>query len=193
MRGDSRQRHRDRAARVHPLRNQPGNKRGDWHADWPFNQKNAGHLPAPYPDVVMHRTTLWMLSPFGEANGGTLVVPGSHRRPTNPTAPGGLDPSSALPDEINATGTTGSILVMDSRLWHSTAPNLTDQPRVALAVRFAPWWLHLDVLRPESSERKRMCEESGASENIVPSIRPDAFDRLPSTVQPLYQHWVADK
>ena len=55
------------------------NERGGWHADWPFNQKNAGHLPAPYPDTVMHITTLWMLSPFRQENGGTLVLPGSHR------------------------------------------------------------------------------------------------------------------
>ena len=26
-------------------------------ADWPFNQKNAGHVPSPYPDAVMHLTT----------------------------------------------------------------------------------------------------------------------------------------
>ncbi|MEX0725045.1 MAG: phytanoyl-CoA dioxygenase family protein, partial [Planctomycetaceae bacterium] len=59
--------------------NEPGNARGEWHADWPFNQKNASRVPAPYPDAVMHLTTLWMLSPFEAKNGGTLVVPGSHR------------------------------------------------------------------------------------------------------------------
>ena len=36
--------------------NLPGNAHGGWHADWPFNQNNAGHIPAPYPDVVMHLT-----------------------------------------------------------------------------------------------------------------------------------------
>ncbi|MDE2729427.1 MAG: hypothetical protein OXI19_15485, partial [Gemmatimonadota bacterium] len=24
--------------------NEPGNDRGGWHADWPFNQRNAGHV-----------------------------------------------------------------------------------------------------------------------------------------------------
>jgi hypothetical protein len=38
--------------------NEPGNQRGDWHADWPFNQRNAGRIPTPYPDTVMHVTTL---------------------------------------------------------------------------------------------------------------------------------------
>ena len=59
--------------------NHPGNPRGGWHSDWPFSQRNAGYLPPPYPDVLMHVTTLWMLSPFTIENGGTLIVPGSHR------------------------------------------------------------------------------------------------------------------
>jgi ectoine hydroxylase-related dioxygenase (phytanoyl-CoA dioxygenase family) len=173
--------------------NQPGNPRGGWHADWPFNQNNAGHLRAPYPDAVMHITTLWMLSSFDEENSGTLVVPGSHRCPTNPTADDGPDPSAKFPAEINATGPAGSVLVMDSRLWHATAPNQSEAPRVALAVRYAPWWLNLEVLRPESDERKRMCDEIGARENTVPPIRREVFEGLPTKVKPLYRHWVEPK
>lgn len=170
--------------------NESGNDRGEWHADWPFNQKNAGHLPTPYPDTLMHITTLWMLSPFEAENGGTLVLPGSHRQPTNPTAIDGPDPYQRFGGEINATGSTGSVLVFDSRLWHATAPNSCSDPRVALAVRYAPWWLNLEVLRPESDERRRMCDEAGKSDNTVPSICGDVFDRLPAKVQPLYRHWV---
>ena len=170
--------------------NEPGNHRGGWHADWPFNQTNAGHVPVPYPDVVMHITTLWMLSPFDAENGGTLVYPGSHRCPTNPTAENGPDPHQEFAGETNATGQVGSVLVMDSRLWHATSPNRTEHPRVALAVRYAPWWLNLEVLRPGSDERKRMCDEAGETDNIVPSILPDVYDRLPANVQALFRHWV---
>lgn len=183
--------------------NEPGNARGGWHADWPFNQKNAGHIPVPYPDVVMHITTLWMLSPFEAENGGTLILPGSHRRGTNPTAiaaarsgddlsdlPG---PHEEVPGETSATGSAGSVLIMDSRLWHATAPNSADEPRVALAVRYAPWWLNLEVLRPESAERKHMCNESGKTENVVPSIAPNVYDRLPANIQPLFRHWVGPR
>ena len=171
--------------------NEPGNDRGEWHADWPFNQRNAGHLPAPYPDVVFHLTTLWMLSPFRGQNGGTLIVPGSHRSPTNPTATNsGVDPQAAFPGETNASGSAGSVLVMDSRLWHATAPNRTQEPRVALAVRYAPWWLNTEVLRPGSDERKRMVDEVGAKENQVPSLKRSVFDQLPLNVQQLYRHWI---
>lgn len=170
--------------------NEPGNERGDWHADWPFNQKNAGHVPAPYPDAVMHLTTLWMLSPFGPENGGTLVLPGSHRMPTNPTCSDSVDCQKRFASETNVRGSSGSVLVMDSRLWHATAPNRADEPRVALAVRYAPWWLNLEVLRPGSEERKRMCEEAGQTDNVVPSIKHSVFAGLPSQVQQLYRHWV---
>ena len=70
----------------------PGNQRGKLHADWPFNQHNAGNIPAPYPDAVQHLTTLWMLSPFTEETGATIIVPGSHRHPNNPTGDIGVDP-----------------------------------------------------------------------------------------------------
>jgi ectoine hydroxylase-related dioxygenase (phytanoyl-CoA dioxygenase family) len=170
--------------------NEPGNERGAWHADWPYNQKNAGRVLAPYPDAVMHITTLWMLSAFAAENGGTLVLPGSHRYTTNPTANGTTDAYHQFDAEINASGRAGSVLVMDSRLWHATAPNRESQPRVALAVRYAPWWLNLEVLRPESDERRRMCDESGQTDNCVPSIRRDVYDRLPDRVRALYRHWV---
>jgi hypothetical protein len=171
--------------------NEPGNARGDWHADWPFNQNNAGHIPAPYPDAVFHLTTLWMLSPFESANGGTLIVPGSHRRPTNPTdRKSGVDPKSFVAGETQATGPAGSVLVMDSRLWHATAPNGTGESRVALAVRYAPWWLNLSPLRPDSEARKQLCDATGLGENVVPPIHRDVYDHLPPDVKTLYRHAV---
>lgn len=170
--------------------NEPGNDRGGWHADWPYNQKNAGHIPAPYPNAVMHLTTLWMLSPFEAENGGTLILPGSHLASTNPTAEGAPDPQTRFAAEINATGPAGSVLVLDSRLWHATSPNLSTTPRVALAVRYAPWWLNLEVLRPGSDERRRMCDESGKTDNQVPAVPAEVFSRLPARVQPLFRHWI---
>ena len=171
--------------------NYPGNPRGSWHADWPFNQKNAGRIPAPYPDAVMHLTTLWMLSPFTEANGGTLLVPGSHRQPTNPTADMGVLPDAAYPTEINATGAAGSVLVLDSRLWHATAANQTDQPRVSVVVRYAPWWLNTRVLMPGSAERARLTA-SGRTENDQPPLPVEVYDNLPEITKPLFAHWIED-
>ena len=171
--------------------NQPGNLRGGWHADWPFNQTNAGHVAVPYPDQLMHLTTLWMISEFTAQNGGTLVVPASHRLPTNPTAPDcQTNAQDSHPDEQQMTGPAGSVLVMDSRLWHATAPNLTETDRVALAVRYAPWWLNTEILRPGSDTRRQLVDEPGRSDNLVPSLPRQVYDSLSTNVQPLYRHWI---
>lgn len=166
------------------------NPRGGWHADWPFNQRNAGHVPAPYPDSVMHLTTLWMLSPFSPATGGTLVVPGSHRHPDNPTGDNGFDPMAPVPGEVNACGDAGDVLLFDSRLWHATASNTTDESRVALAVRYAPWWLDVSVLHGGSAKRTQMVDEPGVRENLVPLLRRDVYEDLSPTVQQLMRHAV---
>jgi hypothetical protein len=171
--------------------NAPGNARGKWHADWPFNQELAGRIRSPYPDAVMHLTTLWMLSPFTVETGGTLVVPGSHRSRTNPTGDNGYDRLEQVPGEINATGDAGDVLLFDSRLWHATAPNSTKDPRVALAVRFAPWWLDVSILRPGSRKRAQMVDEPGAMENEAPSLVVEVFEQLPAEVKPLFRHMVA--
>ncbi len=171
--------------------NAPRNARGGWHADWPFNQRNAGAIPAPQPDVVMHLTTLWMLTPFSTATGGTLVVPGSHRYGSNPTGDNGFDATSVVAGEMNAHGDAGDVLLFDSRLWHATAQNSTDEPRVALAVRYAPWWLDTTILHPGSEKRRQLVEETGVKENEVPRLDPTVHAGLPAELQDLLRHAVA--
>ena len=168
----------------------PGNQRGGWHADWPYNQEKAAHIPAPYPDLPVQLSTLWMLSDFTLDNGGTLIVPGSHRTSDNPTGTMGVDRFKLYRTQMQVTGAAGSVLVFDSRLWHATASNTSDGARVAMVVRYAPWWLNLAVLIPGSEERKRIVEEPGLTENEVPPVPADVYERLPENVQPLYRHWV---
>ena len=79
-----------------------------------------------------------MLSPFSRANGGTRIVPGSHKQPNNPSGGFGVDAKADHPEEMHVTGEAGSVLLMDSRLWHATAANRSSQPRVGLAIRYAP-------------------------------------------------------
>ena len=169
--------------------NNPGNERGIWHSDWPFNQNNAGHIQAPYHDAVTHLTTIWMLSPFSAETGGTLIVPGSHRSSNNPTGKMGIDPLAPYPTEMHATGDPGSVLFFDSRLWHATATNFGIKPRVGVAVRFAPWWLNLDTLMPGSDIRNRIVDEVGGKEPEQELIPNDVFNYLPEKVKPLFRHW----
>ena len=167
----------------------PGNERGALHADWPFNQHNASHIPTPYPDVVAGLTTIWMLSDFSEGNGGTTIVPGSHLTDNNPSGDPEIDEGVPHPDEMQVTGDAGSVLVMDSRLWHAISANTAKTARLAAVVRYSPWWLNLAPLRPGSPDRQRMMEETGLKENSVPPVPDEVFAHLPPAVQPLFRHW----
>ena len=112
--------------------------------------------------------------------------------------PDHLDYLGSHAERIVAAGPTlgdddapnGSVLVMDSRLWHATAPNLTETDRVALAVRYAPWWLNTEILRPGSDTRRQLVDEPGRSDNLVPSLPRQVYDSLSTNVQPLYRHWI---
>lgn len=168
----------------------PGAERLGWHADWPYNQHNAGHIPIPYPDATIHLTSIWMLTDFTAANGATLIVPGSHRERNNPTGNNGVALLEPHPDEVHIEGRAGTVMVMDSRVWHATPSNDSDETRVGLAIRWAPWWLNLDVLMPGSDERRRLVDETGLVDNQVPAVDPEVFRNLPTAVQPLFRHWV---
>ena len=136
----------------------------------------------------MHVTTIWMLTDF-TAETGTRIVPGTHRQRNNPSGDNGVPPLEPHPDEITVSGEPGSVLVIDSRLWHAISPNQSTQSRVALPIRFAPWWLNLDSLRPGSDERKRLTA-GGLAENTVPLVPERVFASLPDEVKPLFRHWV---
>ena len=174
--------------------NHPGNEQGYWHADWPYNQTNAAHIPAPYPDATMHLSTIWMLSPFSPETGGTFVLPGSHRTANNPSAGGiaEIDSDAPYPTETQVSGSAGSVLLYDSRLWHAVPPNRSDTPRVALIVRYAPWWLNLNPTMTGTSEHTRMVIETGGKNYDSPPIRADVYESLSDAVKPLYRDWVKD-
>ncbi len=140
----------------------------------------------------MHLTTLWMLSAFTVENGGTVIVPGSHRSRNNPTGDNGVEPMEPYPTEMNVTGKAGSVLVMDSRLWHATAPNRSDEPRVSVVFRYAPWWLNTKILMPGSPERARMVEEAQGANPEQPALPVEVFENLPEAAKPLFEHWLDD-
>ena len=172
--------------------NHPGNERGYWHADWPYNQTNAVHIPAPYPDEVMKLSSLWMLSEFSPRTGGTLVVPGSHRARNNPSGGDGVfDREQPHPSELQISGSPGSVMLFDSRLWHCVARNLSDEPRVAMNVGYLPWWLNIEPTREGSPDFVRMVVETGGKPNVTNELRREVYERLPEEVKPLMRHLVA--
>ena len=169
----------------------PGGNPQGFHSDWPFNQKHAAVIEAPYPDTPMLLTVIFMLSDFTLENGATRLVPGSHRIPHNWSEQYGEDNRSPHPSEVRATGRAGSILMFDSRLWHAPAINHTDQPRAGVTVRYGPWWFNVNPLKPGFPEREAMLDAQGQEEsNIVYPLPAAVFASLPDDVKPLLRYYL---
>ena len=77
----------------------------------------------------------WCLDDFTTENGGTHVIPGSHRWPAEHLV---KPPSRDLVVPINAPA--GSVFAWDGRLWHGTGPNLAGEPRRSIGTFWClPW------------------------------------------------------
>jgi len=90
-----------------------------WHAD-------AGAIADERGYWVCN--TIWMLDDFTPDNGATRMIPRSHtwRRLPEPGNRG------TLPDEQLVTGTAGTVVVMNTHMWHAGTGNRTDRCRRAL-------------------------------------------------------------
>jgi ectoine hydroxylase-related dioxygenase (phytanoyl-CoA dioxygenase family) len=129
-----------------------------WHSDWPHDLtaynpsseepwKHCGAIAQPFPDVCMALSTVWYLGPEDVTpfNGGTWVVPGSHKDPRNPRGPDdGIDQHAPVPGEFQVSAPAGSVFMQDTRIWHSGTVNQSKHERTAVVCRYAPWWLSGD-------------------------------------------------
>jgi ectoine hydroxylase-related dioxygenase (phytanoyl-CoA dioxygenase family) len=79
--------------------------------------------------------------------------------------------------EIQIEAEAGSVLIQDSRLWHSAPVNLSDHKRVAVVNRWCPWWLSVDDYAPNSRFN-----------NICRPLSKDDFINLPNELKPLMVH-----
>jgi hypothetical protein len=153
---------------------EPGTARGPWHGGGPFHPLYAAHYPSPYENAAPHLTAHLLMSEFSGENGGLLLVPGSHRRVTNPAHDAEAGRCAPQPDEATATAPTGSVILTDSRLWRAVAPNAGDFSRMSVTIEFAPARERLpDFLARAKSAR----------------LNPGVFDRLPPAVRPLFSDW----
>ena len=73
---------------------------------------------------------LTTITAVDERNGGTLVIPGSHRVLSE--ALRAQVPVGKLPPAINIDAPAGTTIITDGRLLHSTGINHTDAPRVVM-------------------------------------------------------------
>lgn len=118
----------------------PGGVVGGLHADQLY-------VPLPWPEGPLAMNVAWLATDFTSANGGTLVVPGSHRR--NPPTGGGprVRHSECVPVEAPA----GTAVILDGRLWHQTGENRTsNERRIGLFAYYVKPWLRAQEVWPAS-------------------------------------------
>ena len=131
-----------------------------------------------------------MLSDFNATTGGTLVLPGSHRCQTNPSGGDLFDREAPHPSEVQICAPAGSVMLFDSRLWHSVAVNHSDEPRYAINVGYTAWWLNLQPTMVGTVDHATMVVETDGKANATPPIPQTVYDTLPTDLQPLVRHWV---
>ncbi len=73
---------------------------------------------------------LTAITDIDETNGGTLVIPGSHK--TLSDAVREQKPVGKLPPAINVDARAGTMIITDGRLLHGTGINHTSQPRIVM-------------------------------------------------------------
>jgi hypothetical protein len=174
-----------------PITDEMRQRRG-WHSDWPHDLtaygpseehpwRHCGAVAQPFPDVCMALSTIWYLGPedITPHNGGTWVVPGSHKDPRNPRGPDdGIDQWASIPGELQISAPAGSVYLQDTRVWHSTALNQSEHERTAVVCRYAPWWL----------SGNEFCNLHSGGHALRTYVPHDVYERFSPDLQLLYRH-----
>jgi len=130
---------------------QPGERSQGLHRD-------GGIYPVRFPSIPMTLATIWACTDFTAENGGTNLVPGSHRWEH------GREPRE---DEIvPSVMPAGSVLIYTSNFIHGSGPNSSNGTRRGMALHYNLGWLRQE-------------------ENQYLSVPPDVARGLPEPLQRL--------
>jgi ectoine hydroxylase-related dioxygenase (phytanoyl-CoA dioxygenase family) len=104
----------------------PGETEQPLHAD-------DGSIPLPKPHGPITCTAIWALTDFTEENGGTRVVPGSHRERSPRRGDAPQTRTTVMP--------AGSVLVYHGSLWHGGGANTSGARRLAIICNYCAGFL----------------------------------------------------
>jgi ectoine hydroxylase-related dioxygenase (phytanoyl-CoA dioxygenase family) len=116
-------------------------------------------IQPPIRSVAVGMNLMYFLEDVTPENGGTLVMPGSHRGQVAP------DDTDNHVDCVSASGPAGTCMVFESRLWHATGANTTkDVERPVILIFFSRPWMR-------------------QQENFALSIKEDVLERCSDRVK----------
>ena len=82
--------------------------------------------------------TMYVPQDIDEQNGGTLLIPGSHRILIDAGSGGAI---GELPPTINLEAKAGTIMIFDGRLLHGTGVNRTNERRIVATMSNVKAWM----------------------------------------------------
>ena len=104
----------------------PECEQGPLHVDYPY----WALAPSTPVEPALMMQVIWLMERFTEENGGTWVAPGSQAWSGRP------ERERFEAHAVQITGDAGDAIVSHGRLWHRTAVNRCDTPRVAILVNY---------------------------------------------------------
>ena len=93
-------------------------------------------IQTPFAPILVN--TVYIMQDVNEVNGGTLVIPTSHRL-VSQTPPG--EEVGPLPPAVNVEAKGGTVMLMDGRLLHGTGVNHTNEWRYIMTNSNVKPWL----------------------------------------------------
>ena len=103
-----------------------------------LHQDSGAIHPIQTPHAPILVNTVYIMQDVSEVNGGTLVIPTSHRL-VSAVAPG--EEVGPLPPAVNVEAKGGTVMLMDGRLLHGTGVNHTDEWRYIMTNSNVKPWL----------------------------------------------------
>ena len=121
---------------------------GAGETDQPFHADD-GSIGLPKPHAPVTCTAIWALSDFTLDNGGTRLVPGSHRFGRRPL-PG------ERPAFVQAEMPAGSVLVYHGSLWHGGGANRSGERRLAIIANYCAGFLRQEENQLLALDRRQV-------------------------------------
>lgn len=130
---------------------------GGLHVDYPYWAMDPG-MPV---DPALMMQVIWMMQPTSAANGSTWVLPGSQKLAT------AVDKERFKAEAIQIEAEAGDAFISHGLLWHQTAVNPAEEPRVAMLINFSQL-----TIRP-------MREMGPFDDGFLESLSPELRSLLP--------------
>jgi hypothetical protein len=121
-----------------------------------LHQDQSAVSPWQTPEAPLLLNVVYLLDDVSDANGGTLIIPGSHRQVSEQGRVGEI---GELPPAINLKAPAGTVLIMDGRVMHGTGVNKSSESRYILTNSVVKSWI-----KPQK--------------NWLMNVRPEVLDGL---------------